>query len=89
MRYLKDRHQLTEEELNKIKTIFEIDKRENTLILFSSAYEDFVADCRKNKEKATDYIGKRFLIKYQEYIENKFSNTREANYNSKCPYQIV
>ena len=71
MRYLKDRHQLTEEELKKIKSIIEIDKREKTLVLFSEAYEDFVADCRKNKERATDYIGNKFLIKDQEYIDKK------------------
>lgn len=89
MRYLKDRHQLTEEELNKIKSIIEADKREKTLVLFSEAYEDFVADCRKNKERATDYIGNKFLIKYQEYIDKKYSNTREARFNSKCPIKLL
>lgn len=89
MRYLKDRHQLTEEELKKIKSIIEADKREKTLVLFSEAYEDFVADCRKNKERATDYIGNKFLIKYQEYIDKKYSNTREARYNSKCPIKLL
>jgi len=89
MRYLKDRHQLTEEELKKIKSIIEADKREKTLVLFSEAYEDFVADCRKNKERATDYIGNKFLIKYQEYIDKKYSNTREARFNSKCPIKLL
>ena len=89
MRYLKDRHQLTEEELKKIKNIIEADKREKTLVLFSEAYEDFVADCRKNKERATDYIGNKFLIKYQEYIDKKYSNTREARFNSKCPIKLL
>ena len=89
IRYFKDRHQLTEEELKKIKNIIEIDKREKTLILLSEAYEDFVADCRKNKERATDYIGNKFLIKYQEYIDKKYSNTREARYNSKCPIKLL
>lgn len=89
MRYLKDRHQLTEEELKKIKSIIEIDKREKTLVLFSEAYEDFVADCRKNKERATDYIGNKFLIKYQEYIDKKYSNTLEARFNSKCPIKLL
>ena len=89
MRYLKDRHQLTEEELKKIKSIIEIDKREKTLVLLSEAYEDFVADCRRNKERATDYIGNKFLIKYQEYIDKKYSNTREARYNSKCPIKLL
>lgn len=89
MRYLKDRHQLTEEELNKIKSIIEADKREKTLVLFSEAYEDFVADCRKNKERATDYIGNKFLIKYQEYIDKKYSSTREARFNSKCPIKLL
>ena len=89
MRYLKDRHQLTEEELKKIKSIIEADKREKTLVLFSEAYEDFVADCRKNKERATDYIGNKFLIKYQEYIDKKYSNTREARFNPKCPIKLL
>lgn len=89
MRYLKDRHQLTEEELKKIKSIIEADKREKTLVLFSEAYEDFVADCRRNKERATDYIGNKFLIKYQEYIDKKYSNTREARFNSKCPIKLL
>jgi|GEM_PF-177651 hypothetical protein len=89
MRYLKDRHQLTEEELKKIKSIIEIDKREKTLVLLSEAYEDFVADCRRNKERATDYIGNKFLIKYQEYIDKKYSNTREARFNSKCPIKLL
>lgn len=89
IRYFKDRHQLTEEELKKIKNIIEIDKREKTLILLSEAYEDFVADCRKNKERATDYIGNKFLIKYQEYIDKKYSNTREARFNSKCPIKLL
>lgn len=89
IRYFKDRHQLTEEELEKIKSIIEIDKREKTLVLLSEAYEDFVADCRKNKERATDYIGNKFLIKYQEYIDKKYSNTREARFNSKCPIKLL
>lgn len=89
IRYFKDRHQLTEEQLAKIKNILETDKREKTLILFSEAYEDFVADCRKNKERATDYIGMTFLIKYQEHIEKKYLDTREAKINPKCLFHVI
>lgn len=88
IRYFKDRHQLTEEEIKQIKYILEKEKNPKTLELFSEAYESFVADCRKKDEKATDYIGRKFLIKYQEYIELSYSKTKEAKYIPRCPFQV-
>jgi hypothetical protein len=88
IRYFKDRHQLTEEEIKQIKYILEKEKNLTTLELFSEAYESFVADCRKKDEKATDYIGRKFLIKYQEYIELSYSKTKEAKYIPRCPFQV-
>lgn len=70
LRYYKDRHQLTDEQLKGIKFIYERCKDKIDILTF--AYELFIEECRKKKKKATEYTGLDFLEKFQIYIEETY-----------------
>lgn len=73
LRYFKDRHQLSSEQMKGIEYIYKnrsIDKE-----ILNQAYKSFVENCRRIKKKATDYTGVEFLEAYQEFIRQDFHKT--------------
>lgn len=73
IRYLRDRHKLTEDELKGLVYIFKNLEKDKYLIL--DAYSYFVEYCRKNRKKATEYTGKRFIGVFQECIKLEYLKT--------------
>ena len=71
LRYYKDRHQLSDEELTLIKFIYERDK--SNIETLTDAYELFIEECRKKKKKATEYIGREFLKEFQIYVDKAYA----------------
>lgn len=43
--------------------------------LIDDAYNSFIKHCRKNGEKATQYLGNQFLIQLQKFIKNEYQKT--------------
>ncbi|WP_314278307.1 hypothetical protein [Capnocytophaga sputigena] len=80
LQYFKDRHQLNDEHLKKIK-YYEKDKISMEIIY--KAYEFFVDECRKNKTKTTSYIGYDFLIELQKYIPIAYEKRYSSSNNAK------
>lgn len=78
LRYYKDRHQLSEEEMYMFSFIYKNDKPNIKIIV--GAYDRFISYCRERKEKATDYTGKSFLETLQKFIEIEY---QEQNKNTK------
>lgn len=73
IRYIKDRHKLTEDELKGLVYIFKNLEKEKFLIL--EAYKSFVENCRVNKRKATEYTGKSFIGVLQEFLRLEYLKT--------------
>ena len=89
LRYYKDRHQLSEEQLETFKLIYEHDK--SNIEVLSNAYELFIEECRKKKKRATEYIGREFLKEFQTYVDKaytiKYSKNRYAP--QRCHIRFV
>ena len=73
LRYFRNRHQLSEEELKGITYIFKHIPNDKMLII--DAYKLFVINCRRKKSKTTEYTGKNFLNELQEFIKLKYLET--------------
>lgn len=70
LRYFRNRHKLENEDLKSILYIFKNIESDKQLLL--EAYKGFVANCRRLKQKSTDYEGRQFLETYQEFIRLEY-----------------
>ncbi|WP_298822918.1 hypothetical protein [uncultured Capnocytophaga sp.] len=88
MRYFKDRHQLSDEEMKGIEFIYEHGKEDKKII--TGGYKRFVEFCRERKEKTTDYIGVSFLEKLQYFVEIEYHELYKNNKHAptKCPIKV-
>lgn len=71
--YYKKRHQLNEEQVKRIRKIFEVDEKDKKMII--NAYERYVADCRGQKLKSTNYRGEDFMELFQKFIIIEYRRT--------------
>lgn len=72
--YWRLRHKLSDGEKTRITECLKKDP--SSLNLFMDAYKNFVKSVRKEKKKATDYIGNDFMKLFQDHIEICYLKTK-------------
>lgn len=70
--YWKERHKLSEDNINILKTIISLNQGEFKLLL--NAYADFVKQCKDNKTKTIDFTNNEFMHVFQENIKKVYKN---------------
>ena len=73
LHYWKVRHDLKKDDIDILKSLINIDP--TNYKLFVKSYDSFVANCKTNKTKATDYRGSEFIKMFQDYIKETYKNT--------------
>lgn len=73
LRHYKRRHQLTETQVKRIGKVFDNVYRDKILVI--DAYKRFVADCRSQKIKTTNYKGENFMSLLQKFIIIEYQRT--------------
>jgi len=71
--YWKERHNLSESNINIIKSLVKLNKGDFKLLVHS--YNSFVKHCRDEKKKATDFVDNSFMSIFQKHIIETYQNS--------------
>lgn len=86
LHYWKNRHKLNTEDISILKSIINLDG--HAFHLFKNAYKIFIENCRSDKEKATEYTGKRFIKLFQDVIKEAYKDSPWSGINENG-YPII
>lgn len=84
IKYIKERHQLTNKQIEPLNYICKKDKTAFNIV--QKAYQSFVS---LNKGKTTSFIGEEFLITFQKNINEEYQKNSIAKYLPKCYIKIL
>lgn len=86
LHYWKVRHKLTKDDIDILKSLINLDM--TSYKLFVKSYNAFVAKCKSEKTKVTNYKGSAFIKMFQDEIINTYKNTVWGNIQPNA-YPII